>query len=169
MKRFISLFLVILFALTCSVGASAQLVGDVNSDNKANSMDALLILRHSVGFNDGTNTKYMDINGDGKINSVDALSVLMIAVGIYNGDLEVDDELVTSYKTQIIDPVIKTGKFTFTTEVEADGEVRTATAMIGSAADGEAGIQKIIDFRQGVDETCFSLKGYREIALDQIQ
>lgn len=266
MKRFISLFLVILFALTCSVGASARLVGDVNSDNKANSTDALLILRHSVGFNDGANTKYMDINGDGRINSVDALSVLMIAVGIYNGDLEVDDELVTNYKAQIIDPVIKTGKFTFITEVEADGEVRTATAMIrnndicvetgakgitlrvlclegktylvfpmemglikgfyaendqeintvigspekatyvgsekvtvdgveyiresyshadgsvtdyyfkdgewkmiGSAADGEAGIQKIVDFKQGVDETCFSLKGYKEIALDQIQ
>lgn len=265
MKRFISLFLVIVIALVCSMGASARLVGDVNSDSRVNSMDALLILRHSVGFDDGFNTKYMDINGDGRINSIDALTVLMISVGKYNGDLEVEDELITNYKAQIVDPVMATGKFTFTTEVEVEGTSRTATAMvrnndicvetgeggmvlrvlclegktylvfpidmgllkgfyaesdqeinmeigspenvtyvgsekvkvsgveyiresyshtdgtvtdyyfkdgkwmmIGSSADGEAGIKKIIEFKQGVDETCFSLKNFKEVNLEDI-
>lgn len=265
MKKFISLFLVIIMAFACSVGASARLVGDVNSDSRVNSIDALYILRKSVGNDDGMNENYMDVNADGKINSVDALVVLMISVGKYNGDLEVEDELITNYKAQIIDPVMTTGKFTFTTEVEVDGTARTATAMvrnndicvetgtdgvtlrvlcldgktylvfpmdmglikgfyavtdqeinmqigapekvtyvgsekvniggveyiresyshtdgtvtdyyfkdgkwmmIGNAADGEAGIQKIIDFKQGVDETYFSLKGFKEVALDQI-
>lgn len=265
MKRFVSLFIVIIMMFTCSVGASARLVGDVNSDSKVNSLDALLILRKSVGFNDGANEKYMDANGDGRINSLDALTVLMIAVGSYEGDLEVEDELVTSYKAQLIDPIMKTGKFTFTTEVVADGTARTATAMIrdddicvetgaegitlrilcldgktylvfpvnslltkgfyaetdqeigaaigspekvdyigservkidgveyiresyrhadgtvtdyyfkdgkwamiGAAADGEAGIQKILDFKKGVDESYFSLNGYKEVAFSDI-
>ena len=130
MKRFASLFLVIIMVFTCSVCASARLVGDVNSDSKVNSLDALLILRKSVGFNDGANEKYMDANGDGRINSLDALTVLMIAVGSYEGDLEVEDELVTSYKAQIVDPILATGEFTITTEVESEGTVVTAEIMV---------------------------------------
>lgn len=265
MKRFVSLFIVIIMVFTCSVCASARLVGDVNSDSKVNSLDALLILRKSVGFNDGANEKYMDANGDGRINSLDALTVLMIAVGSYEGDLEVEDELVTSYKAQIVDPILATGEFTITTEVESEGTVVTAEimvngkdmcvntaskgvtlrmlhlsgktylvipmemllskgiygevdkemdvsigspakvtyikservkvdgveyiresyrhadgtvtdyyfkdgkwAMIGAAADGEAGIQKILDFKKGVDESYFSLNGYKEVAFSDI-
>ena len=126
MKRFVSLFIVIIMVFTCSVCASARLVGDVNSDNKVNSIDALLILRKSVGFNDGANEKYMDANGDGRINSLDALIVLMIAVGSYEGELEVKD----SYKAQLIDPILATGEFTITTEVESEGTVVTAEIMV---------------------------------------
>ena len=130
MKRFVSLFLVIIIALSLTVGASARLVGDVNTDNKVNSIDALMILRKSVGFDDGVNTAYMDVNGDGKINSLDALIVLSISVGSYKGELEVEDELVTSYKAQIVDPILATGEFTITTEVESEGTVVTAEIMV---------------------------------------
>ena len=125
MKRFVSLFLVIIMALSLTVGASARLVGDVNSDNRVNSIDALMILRKSVGFDDGVSTAYMDVNGDGKINSLDAL-----IVGSYKGELEVEDELVTSYKVQVVDPILATGEFTITTEVESEGTVVTAEIMV---------------------------------------
>ena len=265
MKRFVSLLLVILTVLACTVSASARLVGDVNSDGRVNSMDALYILRKSVGLDDGVSEIYMDVNGDGRINSLDALTVLMISVGRYDGETEVEDGLVTSYKAQLIDPVMETGRFTFTTEVVADGTVRTATAMIrnndicvetgtkeitmrvlcldgktylvfpfnavlykgfyaetqqeistalgspekveyvgsekvkvdgveyiregyrhadgsvtdyyfkdgkwmmiGAQTDGETEIRKIVDFRSGVDESYFSLDGYREVELEEI-
>lgn len=58
------------------------LYGDINSDSKINSADALLILQHSV---EATTLKSYaltsaDWNGDGKINSVDALAVLTYSV-----------------------------------------------------------------------------------------
>lgn len=78
-------FIVIFSVVFCNVfvtGAS-NVVGDVNGDGKANSSDALLVLRHSVGL--PTNIKDMspgDVNHDGKINSNDALIILRISVGL---------------------------------------------------------------------------------------
>ena len=56
--------------------------GDVNYDNKINSADALLILRHAVGLTtlSGNLLISADWNGDGKVNSSDALEVLKFAV-----------------------------------------------------------------------------------------
>ena len=56
--------------------------GDVNYDNKINSADALLILRHTVGLTtlSGNLLISADWNGDGKVNSSDALEVLKFAV-----------------------------------------------------------------------------------------
>lgn len=59
-------------------------MGDVNSDGKANSTDALAILRHSVQMavmEDACQLKASDINHDGNINSTDALIVLQLTVG----------------------------------------------------------------------------------------
>ncbi len=130
MKRIISIILAAVIVCSLCVGASARLVGDVNSDGKTNSIDALLILRKGVGYNDSINEAYADVNSDGKINSLDALTVLLISVGKYDGDLEIEDELVTNYKAQIVDPVMATGCYTIITEVETDGVVNTVSIMI---------------------------------------
>lgn len=58
------------------------LIGDINSDSKINSADALLILQHSVGLTTlkGHNLTAADWNSDGKVNSSDALEVLRFSV-----------------------------------------------------------------------------------------
>lgn len=131
MKKIISLFLAIFFVLALSVTASARLVGDVDSDGAANSIDALMILKHAVGKSvDKMNLDYADVNGDGGVNSTDALIVLQITVGRYKGDLEVEDKFVTNYKAEIVDPIMKTGKFTLVTEATLDGATGNVTFMI---------------------------------------
>lgn len=59
------------------------LMGDVNGDKKVNSMDAMLVLRHYVGFvgADQLTVAAADVNGDGNINSVDAMLILRHYVG----------------------------------------------------------------------------------------
>lgn len=266
MKRFISVLLAITFIFAFGVGASARLVGDVDSDGKTNSTDALMVLQHTVGkTSESMNVDYADVNGDKKVNSTDALIVLKIAVGDYDGDLEVEDTLVTNYKAEIVDPIMATGIYTLTTEVEVDGVVNTAEimikgndfcintysqdvtirmlvlsgktylvipmdlglfkgvygeidreldmnigtpakvtylkseyvtidgveyicesyqredggmtdyyfkdgkwAMMGATSDGETQLRKIVKFKKGVDESCFSLNGYREVDLSNL-
>lgn len=82
-KRLLSL--VIAAGITAAAIPSAfasELAGDVNSDGKINSADALLVLKYSVGISDSIDEKAADLNGDGKINSADALEILKISVGI---------------------------------------------------------------------------------------
>lgn len=52
--------------------------GDVNSDKKVNSQDALMVLQHSVGIItlSSEQKKAADMNSDKKINSSDALLIL---------------------------------------------------------------------------------------------
>lgn len=58
--------------------------GDVNADTKINSLDALLVLQHSVGSVTLTAAQISvaDMNNDTKINSLDALAILQKSVGI---------------------------------------------------------------------------------------
>lgn len=58
--------------------------GDVNHDGIINSLDALLTLRQSVGYNDigEEYLKYADYDGDGKITSADSLLILMQSVNL---------------------------------------------------------------------------------------
>lgn len=58
--------------------------GDVNSDKKVNSSDALLVLQHAVQLITLTSeqAKIADMNSDSKINSLDALMILQTSVGI---------------------------------------------------------------------------------------
>ena len=60
--------------------------GDINADEKINSMDALSVLQHSVkNIILGTAEQdAADISGDGKINSLDALIILQISTKQYS-------------------------------------------------------------------------------------
>ncbi len=60
-----------------------EVKGDVNSDMKVNSSDALLVLQHSVQSIKLTaaQQKLADMNSDSKINSMDALMILQKSVG----------------------------------------------------------------------------------------
>lgn len=60
-----------------------MLPGDINNDYKINSLDALLVLQHSVGSITLTDAekKAADVTKDGSINSSDALQILQYAVG----------------------------------------------------------------------------------------
>lgn len=129
MKKIIAFALAMIMAVSLGIGASARLVGDVNSDKVTNSSDALLILQYIVGSQKTINEKYADVNGDGKVNSTDALEVLKICVGLYTGELEINDEVVT-LKSKYIDPIISSKKFTLTTTVEQDGEKIPVTIMV---------------------------------------
>lgn len=79
-------------ASASAVSFAASYMGDVDNDGSVNSVDALAILKYSVGI-DGVeiDTKKADLDGDGKINSSDALKVLNISVGIED-PIIVDDE-----------------------------------------------------------------------------
>ncbi len=59
------------------------IMGDVNGDSSVNSIDALFVLKYSVGKMQLTDEQKdcADVNGDGKINSVDALLILKFSVG----------------------------------------------------------------------------------------
>ncbi len=58
-------------------------IGDINTDGKINSADALLVLQSSTGIITLTDTQKLlaDVNEDGKINSTDALLILQYATG----------------------------------------------------------------------------------------
>ena len=58
-------------------------IGDINTDEKINSADALLVLQSSTGVITLTDTQKLlaDVNEDGKINSTDALLILQYATG----------------------------------------------------------------------------------------
>ena len=57
-------------------------LGDANGDGVINSVDAVLILRSTVGYiDDNFNIKFTDVNDDGVTNSVDAVLILRYTVG----------------------------------------------------------------------------------------
>lgn len=128
MKRILSILLSAILAVSVfGISASARLLGDVDGDKKTNPIDALTILRYSVGLTDTIDEKLADVNSDGTVNSADALVVLRMCVGLYTGPTEVD------LKPEIIDPILKTGKFTLSTivdTVDEDGKPMTVPTTI---------------------------------------
>ncbi|HAX84395.1 MAG TPA: hypothetical protein DCY15_08150 [Ruminococcaceae bacterium] len=117
MKKFISILLSAILAVSAlGITASARLLGDVDGSKNTNSLDALKILMYSVGKIDTIDEKAADVNCDGKVNSLDALTVLRVSVDLYDGPTAID------LKPEVIDPIIKTGKFTLSTIVDTVDE-----------------------------------------------
>lgn len=67
-----------------TVTATYLMVGDVNIDNRVNTGDAALTLRHSVGLAElnELQLEIADINYDSRVDTGDAAMILRIAVGI---------------------------------------------------------------------------------------
>ena len=102
MKKVLCALLILGIILTSSFTAFAVAAGDVNSDGKINSADALGILQHTVGSKPKNfNKAVADINADGKINSSDALMVLQIAVGSIKLMPSTSTEILDYYNTAV--------------------------------------------------------------------
>lgn len=130
MKKIISVALALTLVFSLAVSAQARMVGDVNKDNKVNSSDALDVLSYSVGLIENIDKLRADVTNDGNINSADALVILQIAVGSYDGPLEIEDELVTSFKKDKVDPILKSGKYTLSTTIVSNGTGVPSTIMV---------------------------------------
>ena len=96
------IFAVILAVVICFAVMPATFAagvrGDANNDGKTNSSDALLILRHAVGYADKEfDKKRADLNNDGVVNSSDALRVLQISVGLDNPTSYSKNEAIQFY------------------------------------------------------------------------
>ena len=64
-----------------TITAEYLLIGDVNGDGIVNTVDAVLILRYSMGLiNIEFDTRSIDINGDGIVDISDAILILRIAM-----------------------------------------------------------------------------------------
>ena len=84
-KRILSAisFVVIFSVVFCNVFTThaSSPNGDINSDGKVNSMDALIVLQYSVGLSvDIKNFRAGDVNGDMILNSVDALIIYKLVL-----------------------------------------------------------------------------------------
>ena len=115
MKKVFSVLLILGIILTSTFTAFAATAGDVNSDGKINSADALGILQHTVGSKPKNfNKDVADINADGKINSSDALMVLQIAVGSIRLPPKTSAEIIDFYNTAVNKAVSSKAGFTKT-------------------------------------------------------
>lgn len=76
--------LILISTLLTGFSASAISMGDIDSNGKVTSSDAMLVLQYSVGQKTLTTAQFTaaDINGDKKVNSTDALLILRIATGL---------------------------------------------------------------------------------------
>lgn len=123
MKKFITVLSAITLAAALTVGSSAAYLGDVDKDGSINSVDALSILKHSVGFEvKNFDEDLADVNGDGNINSADALTVLNVSVGILNAETILSDkeEILKFYNETIDKTYAKAKKITFSIDDEYD-------------------------------------------------
>lgn len=130
MKKIFSAVLALSLVFSLAVSAQAHLLGDVDKDGSVNSSDALKVLSYAVGLTKTIDEGRADVNIDGTINSADALIILQIAVGSYEGELEVDDDLITTFKKDNVDPILKSGKYTLATTIVSNGTSVPSTIMV---------------------------------------
>lgn len=62
--------------MAVSMGAAASLRGDLNSDGKVNTDDAIYLLYHTFSPDEYPTEQSADLNGDGKVNTDDAIYLL---------------------------------------------------------------------------------------------
>ncbi len=80
------LFCIAVFVFCLFGSLQAQSLGDVNSDNSVNIVDALLIAQYYVGLGPNPfNSGLADVNCDSSINIVDALLIAQYYVGLITG------------------------------------------------------------------------------------
>ena len=160
MKKLICCLLIFTIVITSSVMTFAKTKGDVNSDGKLNSSDALAILQYSVGSNPKKfNKNVADMNNDSKINSSDALSVLKISVGLVDGDTNTPK---TTLRDEVIASVIKDKKFTLSMTVISEGEeIPTTVTMDGNNFAAALSLD-------GMDSKIITKGGKTYIALDYL-
>lgn len=123
MKKFITVLSAITLAAALTVGSSAAYLGDVDKDGSLNSVDALSILKYSVGFEvKNFDEDLADVNGDGNVNSADALTVLNVSVGIADAETILSDkeEILKFYNETIDKTYAKAKKITFSIDDEYD-------------------------------------------------
>ena len=156
MKKLFCVLLTLGILLTSTITAFAATKGDVNSDGKLNSSDALAILQYSVGSNPKKfNKNVADMNNDSKINSSDALSVLKISVGLVDGN-------ATTLRDEVIASVIKDKKFTLSMTVISEGEeIPTTVTMDGNNFAAALSLD-------GMDSRIITKGGKTYIALDYL-
>ena len=78
MKAIYLIYCVLITLLAFGAPASAEVVGDANSDGRITTADSLIALRMSVGSMP-PDIERADVNNDGKVNSLDALMILTMA------------------------------------------------------------------------------------------
>lgn len=137
-KRILALLmsLVILSCLAVNVSAGEIKYGDLNNDTKVNSIDALIVLQHSVkvALIPEEKTVIADVNGDGRINSLDALEILMVSVNqlpYFSAEVTVkapknDNEIIALYNNAVKKardeiPAYKLGLTSKATSIELSG------------------------------------------------
>ncbi len=97
------------------------IVGDVNNDGKVNALDALIVLKISVGLIDPTPLQISagDVNNDGIINSMDAIIILQMVIGDrspekFNKKLEItiSGKSIIDYQTMTLSLSVDNPKIT---------------------------------------------------------
>ncbi len=83
-KKFTALAIAVILTLSVTAVTSfAAYKGDVDKDNDVDSTDALIVLKASVGSNQGElDMAAADMDGNGEINSTDALKILRTSVNL---------------------------------------------------------------------------------------
>ncbi len=127
MKKVISVFLVIVIALTLSVNAFAATVSrpvanatrdsvkakfdasvnrfDVNGSAQIDAEDARQTLRYSAGIAEGNlDTAKMDVDGDGMVTAIDARSILRLSAGLE----KIDSYLTNAEKLEYFNAILNT-------------------------------------------------------------
>ena len=69
---------------TVESGEPAPIMGDANGDGSVDSMDALLVLRYSLGLTELSDEALTlcDVNSSGSVDSADALTILRFSMGV---------------------------------------------------------------------------------------
>ncbi len=82
-KSFISILLLVLLMILCSLSAYSQACGDVNNNGTIDIVDALIIAQYYVGLNPSQIVlSVADTDGNGTVDIIDALRITQYYVGL---------------------------------------------------------------------------------------
>lgn len=150
-KRILSAMLALVICVSVMPFAfAASIRGDANLDGKTNSIDALLILKYTVGQEvDVFNEYTFDVNGDYSVNSTDALRVLMLSVG--------NDDPLTYNKKELLKFYSDALLSSYTTTDRIDYSERYKSTLVNDADSSQK-----IEFDDDYADTFVFTDGYDE-------